>query len=164
MPISNNNKIAELRENSYYLRIVKQNSLKNMIRNKLISRTLYCLAVFMITINAHAQKELSIGKIANILFGHWVSEEDSTFTITIKHDTIIENRGGYSKMFEFTLKKESCDPDADVKLAKKTTTGYYINESSAYDGVEFCNALVAISDSSMVWFSTDGMMDLQKKK
>ncbi|HSY77780.1 MAG TPA: hypothetical protein VK890_13020 [Bacteroidia bacterium] len=122
------------------------------------------LSVLFLANYCQAQKELTAAKVAQTLRGQWVSEEDSTFTITIRWDTIIENRLGESKLFEFTLKKESCDPDADVKLAKKATTGYYINESSAYDGVEFCNAVVAISDSAMVWYTTDGLMDLKKKK
>ncbi len=102
--------------------------------------------------------------MASILQGHWVSEEDSNFSILIKHDTLIEFRGGERKVFEFTLSKESCDPDSDTKLQQKKTTGYYINESGDYDGVEYCNVIVAIADSSMAWFSTDGMMDLAKKK
>jgi hypothetical protein len=126
---------------------------------------LYCsILALALAANCQAQKELTPARVTKIIWGNWVSEEDSNFSLRIFGDTIIETRSGDSKLFEFTLKKESCDPDADTKLAKKTTTGYYINESSAYDGVEYCNAVVAISDSSMVWFSTDGMMDLRKKK
>ncbi|MGP8215845.1 MAG: hypothetical protein ACLQQ4_09805 [Bacteroidia bacterium] len=111
-----------------------------------------------------SQKEPTISRITKILKGRWVSEEDSSFSITISGDTVLENRPSESKLFQFTLEKTSCDPDADVKLAKKATTGFYINESSAYDGVEYCNAVVSISDSAMVWFSTDGLIDFVKKK
>jgi|GEM_PF-2022002 hypothetical protein len=136
-----------------------------MNHNKLITKYIYTTSIaILLSFSSYAQKELSLGKIATMLQGHWVSEEDSNFSIYIKHDTIIEYRSGDRKVFEFTLGKESCDPDSDTKLQQKKTTGYYINESSDYDGVEYCNVVVAIADSSMAWFSTDGMMDLAKKK
>ena len=76
-----------------------------------------------------------------------------------------ENHDGDAKRFDYTVKKESCDPAAENKLSKKAqTTGYYINESGLYDGVEFCNILISISDSAMTWYTTDGMVDLKRKK
>ena len=125
------------------------------------------ILLIALTITCSAQttdKGLTYTQILNILKGEWVSQEDSTFTIKIKGDTIIETRLGEAKVFDFTLKKESCDPDADTKLAKKTTTGYFINESSEYDGVEYCNAVVTISDDTMGTVLTDGMIDFKRKK
>jgi hypothetical protein len=125
-----------------------------------------CFALTLLAFSSQAQqKELSAPGIVKTIQGQWVSEEDSTFSIRVMHDTMVENRAGDQKLFEYTVKKESCDPAADTKLAKKAqSTGYYINESTEYDGVEFCNVVVAISDSAMTWYTTDGMIDLKRKK
>ena len=117
------------------------------------------------TLMCHAQKELTAYGINKILRGQWVSKEDTNFVITIKGgDTLIESRPHEAKRFEYTLSKESCDPNVDAKLGKRTSTGYYINESRDYDGVDYCNALLSISDTTMVWLSLDGTIHLNKKK
>jgi hypothetical protein len=129
-------------------------------------RRLIALSIFIsFTLLCDAQKDYTAYGITKILRGQWVSREDTNFVITIKGgDTLIESRPHEAKRFEYTLGKESCDPSVDAKLGKRTSTGYYINESRDYDGTDFCNALLSISDTTMVWLSIDGTMHLNKKK
>jgi len=132
-----------------------------------LRRLFIVFAGLFLAFNCHAQTELTAFNIGKMMRGQWVSGEDTTFTITINGDTMIENKRGDLKRFTFTLDKESCDPQADNKLARRSmaTTGFYINESStAFDGVEFCNVVVAVSDSVMVWYTTGKLMNLKKKK
>jgi len=135
---------------------------------KALSFSLF-LIVNSITCVAQTTGALNIYKIDKMLHGQWVSKDDTSFTITIHGDTMVEKRPGERKRFTFTIDKETCDPDADTKFARKyktdTTTGFYLNESSmAYDGVEYCDILVSISDSAMTWFSTSKLMKLTRKK
>lgn len=111
---------------------------------------------------------LNIYKIDKMLKGQWVSVEDTAFKVTIKGDTLIEKRPYERRRYTFTIENESCDADEDKRFAKKsklTPTGFYLNESSmAYDGVQYCDILVSISDSTMTWFSTGKIINLTKKK
>lgn len=147
------------------------NKLKTNKDNKLLKMRylLIILMFFSLSFACNAQSGgLNKYNIYNMLKGQWVSHEDTTFIITISGDTMIEKRPGERKRFTFTIDKETCDPDADTKFARKSKlspTGFYFNESSlGYDGVEYCDILVSISDSTMVWFSTGKLMNLTRKK
>jgi len=131
-------------------------------------RLTYILSIFLVALLAltgNAQdKDLTTDKVRFMLQGNWVSD-DSTLSMTVMGDTIIERKAGNAQAdhFDYTIKKETCDPELDKKAKGTKSTGFYIDESSTYDAIEFCNMLITITNDTMVLLYTDGQVVLTKK-
>jgi hypothetical protein len=117
----------------------------------------------LLAVNCQAQKEITAAKVRFMIQGHWVSDEDSNYTLTVAGDTLLETKRGVSaQYYDYKITKESCDPDVDKKAKGTKFTGFYIDENSNNNGVEYCNMLITMTDSVMILLYTDGELNFKK--
>jgi hypothetical protein len=123
------------------------------------------ILLILISFAGFAQNVLTPPTVRILLQGKWVSTQDSNYTWTVSGDNITEWKGRTTRpqSYDYTVEKESCDPNVDKKAGGKTYSGLYIDETSTYNGMEFCNLVVTMTKDTLEVLSVDGHTTFKKK-
>ncbi|HTB07032.1 MAG TPA: hypothetical protein VK806_08790 [Bacteroidia bacterium] len=128
--------------------------------------TLGAFFIFLLSFGCSAQNQLTIPGIRILLQGHWASIQDSNYTWTVTGDNLIESKGKYTRpqSYDYTIVNETCDPQVDKRANGKSSSGFYIDESSTINGMEFCNMVVTMTKDTLSLLSVDGHVTFKKKQ